>query len=108
MKPAAFEYVVALSIESAVAALAQARGEAKVLAGGQSLVPMLNFRLLRPAILVDINRIPGLAYIKEEQDAIQIGALTRHHQLETSPVIAKHLPVLSAAIAHVAHLAIRN
>jgi CO/xanthine dehydrogenase FAD-binding subunit len=108
MKPAAFEYVVANSIEQAVAALAQAGGDAKILAGGQSLVPMLNFRLLRPAILVDINRIPGLAFIEDAGDAVKIGALTRHHQIETSPVIAKHLPVLSCAMTHVAHLAIRN
>jgi len=108
MKPPAFEYRVAESVEAAVAMLAEAGGEAKVLAGGQSLVPMLNFRLLRPAILVDINRIPGLAYIKEEGRAIRVGALTRHYQLETSPVIAAHLPVLHAAMAHVAHLAIRN
>jgi len=108
MKPAAFEYVVAESIESAVAALAQARGEAKIIAGGQSLVPMLNFRLLRPAILVDINRIPDFAYVRDEPDAVRIGALTRHHQLERSPVIARHFPVLGEAMAHVAHLAIRN
>jgi carbon-monoxide dehydrogenase medium subunit len=108
MKPAAFEYVVANSIEQAVTALAQAGGEAKILAGGQSLVPMLNFRLLRPAILVDINRIPGLAFIEDAGDAVKIGALTRHHQIETSPVIAKHFPVLSCAMTHVAHLAIRN
>ena len=108
MKPAAFDYVVANSIEQAVAALAQAGGEAKILAGGQSLVPMLNFRLLRPAILVDINRIPGLAFIEDAGDAVKIGALTRHHQIETSPVIAKHFPVLSCAMTHVAHLAIRN
>src|SRR5215210_134330 len=108
VKPPPFEYRVAESIEAAVAMLAEAGGEAKVLAGGQSLVPMLNFRLLRPALLVDINRIPDLAYIKEEADAIRVGALTRHYQLETSPVIAEHLPVLSAAMAHVAHLAIRN
>ena len=108
MKPAAFEYVVANSIEQAVAALAQAGGDAKILAGGQSLVPMLNFRLLRPAILVDINRIPGLAFIEDAGDAVKIGALTRHHQIETSPVIAKHFPVLSCAMTHVAHLAIRN
>jgi CO/xanthine dehydrogenase FAD-binding subunit len=108
MKPAAFEYVVANSIEQAVAALAQAGGEAKILAGGQSLVPMLNFRLLRPAILVDINCIPGLAFIEDAGDAVKIGALTRHHQLERSPVIAKHFPVLSCAMTHVAHLAIRN
>ena len=108
MKPPPFEYVVADSVEAAVAALAAARGEAKILAGGQSLVPMLNFRLLRPAILVDINRIPDLAYVREDGDVIRIGALTRHHQLETSPVIAQHFPVMSAAMTHVAHLAIRN
>ena len=108
MKPPPFEYRVAKSVEAAVAMLADAGGEAKVLAGGQSLVPMLNFRLLWPAILVDINRIPGLAYINEGANAIRVGALTRHHQLETSPVIAAQLPVLSAAMAHVAHLAIRN
>src|SRR2546423_14211675 len=108
MKPPPFEYSVAESVEAAAAALAEAGGEAKILAGGQSLVPMLNFRLLRPSILIDINRIPGLAYIEEERDAIRVGALTRHHQLETSPVIAAHLPVLRAAMVHVAHLAIRN
>ena len=84
MKPAAFEYVVADSIEIAVASLAQAGGDAKIIAGGQSLVPMLNFRLLRPAVLVDINRIPDLAYVREDGDVVRIGALTRHHQLETS------------------------
>src|SRR5438105_6829154 len=108
MKPPAFEYHVAESVEAAVARLAKASGEAKVLAGGQSLVPMLNFRLLRPAILVDINRIPGLAFINDTGREIRVGALTRHHQLETSPVIAEHLPVLRAAVTHVAHLAIRN
>jgi carbon-monoxide dehydrogenase medium subunit len=106
MKPAAFDYVVADSVDGAVAALS--RGDAKVIAGGQSLVPMLNFRLLRPAILVDINRVPGLAFIREDDAAITVGALTRHHQLETSPVMAQHLPVLSEAMRHVAHLAIRN
>jgi carbon-monoxide dehydrogenase medium subunit len=108
MKPAAFDYVAADSIDMALGALAQAGGDAKILAGGQSLVPMLNFRLLRPAVLVDINRISGLAFIREEEAAIRIGALTRHHAVETSPVIAKHLPVLSEAMTYVAHLAIRN
>ena len=108
MKPPPFEYRVADSVEAAVTTLAATAGEAKIIAGGQSLVPMLNFRLLRPAILVDINRIRGLAYIKDDGGAIRVGALTRHHQLERSPVIAEHLPVLSAAMAHVAHLAIRN
>jgi CO/xanthine dehydrogenase FAD-binding subunit len=107
MKPAAFEYIVADSVEMAVASLAQA-GDAKIIAGGQSLVPMLNFRLLRPSVLVDINRIPDLAYVREDGGVVRIGALTRHHQLETSPVIARHFPVLTEAMAHVAHLAIRN
>ena len=107
MKPAAFEYIVADSVEMAVASLAQA-GDAKIIAGGQSLVPMLNFRLLRPSVLVDINRIPNLAYVREDGGVVRIGALTRHHQLETSPVIARHFPVLREAMAHVAHLAIRN
>jgi CO/xanthine dehydrogenase FAD-binding subunit len=106
MKPAAFEYVVADSVDMAVASLAA--GDAKIIAGGQSLVPMLNFRLLRPAVLVDINRVPGLAFIREDEQAITIGALTRHHQLETAPVIARHFPVLTCAMTHVAHLAIRN
>jgi CO/xanthine dehydrogenase FAD-binding subunit len=108
MKPAAFDYVVAESIEAAVAALAAADGEAKILAGGQSLVPMLNFRLLRPSILVDINRVPDLAFVEEEPDAIVVGALTRHYRLETSPIVAEHLPVVTEAMRHVAHLAIRN
>ena len=108
MKPAAFDYVVVDSLDKAAAALAAAGSEAKIIAGGQSLVPMLNFRLLRPSILVDINRIGGLAFIKEAENAIRVGALTRHYQLETSPVIARHLPVLACAMTHVAHLAVRN
>jgi CO/xanthine dehydrogenase FAD-binding subunit len=108
MKPPIFDYIAATSVDAAVTALADAGGEAKILAGGQSLVPMLNFRLLRPALLVDINRIPGLAYIEEAADRIRVGALTRHYQLETSSLVARHLPVLSCAMTHVAHLAIRN
>jgi CO/xanthine dehydrogenase FAD-binding subunit len=108
MKPAAFDYIVADSIDMAVASLASAGGDAKIIAGGQSLVPMLNFRLLGPSILVDINRVPGLAFVKEGKSDIRVGALTRHHQLETSAIIAQCLPVLSCAMTHVAHLAIRN
>jgi carbon-monoxide dehydrogenase medium subunit len=108
MKPPAFDYIAADSIAMAVAALAQAGDDAKIIAGGQSLVPMLNFRMLRPSILVDINRIAGLDVIEETGGAIRVGALTRHYQLETSPLVARHLPVLSCAMTHVAHLAIRN
>jgi len=108
MKPPAFDYIAADSIAMAAAALAQAGDDAKIIAGGQSLVPMLNFRMLRPSILVDINRIAGLDAIEEAGGAIRVGALTRHYQLETSPLVARHLPVLSCAMTHVAHLAIRN
>jgi len=108
MKPAAFDYVVADSIDMAVASLADGGGDAKIIAGGQSLVPMLNFRLLRPSVLIDINRIGDLAFIEEAGKKIRVGALARHYQLETSPVIARHLPVLASAMTHVAHLAIRN
>jgi CO/xanthine dehydrogenase FAD-binding subunit len=108
MKPAPFDYIAATSVDMAAASLAEAGDDAKIIAGGQSLVPLLNFRLLRPSILVDINPIGTLAFITETATDIRIGALTRHHQLETSPVIARHLPVLSCAMAHVAHLAIRN
>jgi carbon-monoxide dehydrogenase medium subunit len=107
VKPPAFEYLAPRSLEQAVAALAD--GEAKVIAGGQSLVPMLNFRLLAPSLLVDIARIPGLDFIAEDEGGgLRIGALTRHHELETSALVAARFPVLSAAMTHVAHLAIRN
>lgn len=108
MKPPSFDYVLADTVEDALSALASLGPDAKILAGGQSLVPMLNFRLLRPTTLVDINRIASLSFIRDEAQTIRIGALTRHHRLETSPVIAAHLPVIAEAMKHVAHLAIRN
>ena len=109
MKPAAFAYLQPRSRAEAIAALASYGGEAKLLAGGQSLVPLLNFRLLRPVALIDINRVSGLDHVDWRADTgLRIGALTRHHALEVSPIVAQHFPVVSAAMAHVAHLAIRN
>ena len=109
MKPAAFDYVRPRTLEEALDALARYGGDGKILAGGQSLVPLLNFRMLRPAALIDINRVPGLDYVVEsEDDGLRVGALTRHHTLETSPLVERRLPVLHCAMAHVAHLAIRN
>src|SRR5277367_2653584 len=108
MKPAWFEYVAPVTLDAAVAALVAASGEGKVLAGGQSLLPLLNFRMARPAVLVDLNGIGGLSYIEDRGDRIAIGALTRHRELEHSALIASKLPVMSAAMRHVAHLAIRN
>ncbi|WP_454631029.1 FAD binding domain-containing protein [Bradyrhizobium cenepequi] len=108
MKPAKFDYVLPSTVDAAVEALIAANGEGKVLAGGQSLLPLLNFRMARPAVLVDLNGIKGLSYIEDRGDRIAIGALTRHRELEHSPLIASRLPVMSAAMRHVAHLAIRN
>jgi len=108
MKPAAFDYVAAETLDEAVSALARSGGDGKILAGGQSLVPMLNFRLVRPSIIIDINRIHDLEYIDATGDVVRIGALMRHHALETSPVIKAHLPVVTVAMQHVAHLAVRN
>jgi carbon-monoxide dehydrogenase medium subunit len=108
MKPAKFDYVSPTTVEAAVEALVASNGDGKVLAGGQSLMPLLNFRMARPSILIDLNGIQGLSYIEERGDRIAIGALTRHRDLEFSPLIAAKLPVMSAAMRHVAHLAIRN
>jgi carbon-monoxide dehydrogenase medium subunit len=108
MKPARFEYVTPTTVDAAVAALAAANGEGKVLAGGQSLLPLLNFRMARPAVLVDLNGIKELSFIEVRGNSVAIGALTRHREIEHSPLIASELPVMSAAMRHVAHLAIRN
>jgi CO/xanthine dehydrogenase FAD-binding subunit len=108
MKPPPFHYVAACSVDEATAVLHAEGTDAKILAGGQSLMPMLNFRLVRPSVLVDINRIGGLGGVAETPDGLRIGALARHTALQFSPVVRRHLPVIAAAIAHVAHLAVRN
>ena len=108
MKPAAFDYIAPKSLEAAVAALAAANGDGKVLAGGQSLMPLLNFRMTRPAIVVDLMHIPGMSFIELRGDRVAIGAMTRHADLEFSDLVAAKLPVMAAAMRHVAHLAIRN
>ena len=108
MKPPSFDYARADSVDEAVSILDRHGGDARLLAGGQSLVPMLNFRLVHPAILVDINRIPGLAAIEERDAALRIGALARHREVEGSHAVARRFPVLEAAVGHVAHLAVRN
>jgi carbon-monoxide dehydrogenase medium subunit len=108
MKPARFDYVSPSTVEAAIEALVASNGEGKVLAGGQSLLPLLNFRMARPAVLVDLNGIEGLSYIEDRGDRIAIGALTRHRELEHSALVASKLPVMSVAMRHVAHLAIRN
>jgi carbon-monoxide dehydrogenase medium subunit len=108
MKPASFDYVRAESIEHAVRMLAQAGGDGKIIAGGQSLMPMMNFRLVKPSVLVDINRIPGLDRIEQRGDRLGLGALVRHRVTATDAVIADRIPVLHHAMKHVAHLTVRN
>jgi carbon-monoxide dehydrogenase medium subunit len=107
MKPAAFAYFAPRSVEEATALLAEHGGDGRVLAGGQSLVPAMNFRLARPAVLIDINNVPGLAGVREDGGSLNIGALTRHVVFET-PVTGGPLARLLPTIAHhIAHLPIR-
>ncbi|MCY4238733.1 MAG: xanthine dehydrogenase family protein subunit M [Rhodospirillaceae bacterium] len=109
MKPPAFGYEAPTSIEQATALLSMHDGDARIIAGGQSLVPMLNFRLLVPSVLVDINRIAGLDEIRDDgKGGLTIGALVRHFQLEASELVAARFPILTEAVRHIAHLAIRN
>lgn len=108
MKPPAFEYVAARTIDEAVGQLSKHGDGAKIIAGGQSLTPMLNFRLVHPEVLVDINHIPGLDQIIPQNGGFRIGALTRHRAIESSTAIAEKLPVMRAAAGQVGHLAIRN
>src|SRR5205809_5535267 len=108
MKAPRFAYARPASLAEALALLAEYKDDARVLAGGQSLVPMLNFRVAAPKVLVDINRIAGLAGVKVTRNHIRIGALTRHVELERSTDIARHLPLIAAAMPHIAHSAVRH
>jgi carbon-monoxide dehydrogenase medium subunit len=108
MKAAAFDYVRATSVEEAVKLLAAYRSGAKLLAGGQSLLPALNLRLIAPEVLIDIGGIASLRGIHIDGDTVKIGALTRHADLLVSPEIAAHAPLLAKAMPHIAHPAIRN
>jgi len=108
MKAPRFAYARPANLAQALALLAEHKEDARVLAGGQSLVPMLNFRVAAPGVLVDINRIAALAGIKLAKDHVRVGALTRHVEMERSEDIARHLPLIAQAMPHVAHPAIRN
>ena len=109
MKPAKFEYFAPSSLAEALELLGEHGDDAKVLAGGQSLMPMLNMRLAQPKVVIDINRIPGLDYISPTPDGgLAIGALTRQRTVEKSDVIRERIPVLAAAIPSIGHFQIRN
>ena len=108
MKPAPFEYYVPDSIEQALDLLREHGESARLLAGGQSLVPTMNFRVVQPGVLIDLNRVEELKYIREEDATLRIGAMTRERELEVDPVIARKTPLLAEAMPHVAHPQIRN
>jgi carbon-monoxide dehydrogenase medium subunit len=107
LKPAPFAYRRARSLEEAVALLGE-HTDARLLAGGQSLIATLNMRLSAPSLLIDINGIGGLDGIALKDGKVEIGALTRHVQAERSEAIAKHAPLIARAIPHIGHAAIRN
>jgi carbon-monoxide dehydrogenase medium subunit len=108
VKPAPFAYAKAKSLDHAIELLARPDGDARLLAGGQSLIATLNMRLSAPKLLIDLNGIGGLAGIAVKNGMIEIGALTRHAEAERSADIARHAPLIALAMPHIGHAAIRN
>ena len=108
MIPAAFDYVRAGSAAEAISLIGQHGSDAKFIAGGHSLLPMMKLRLAQPAVLVDISRISDLSYIKDAGDHIAIGAMTRHMDVEKSSVLAQHVPLLAHAASHVGDPQVRH
>jgi carbon-monoxide dehydrogenase medium subunit len=108
VKAPKFKYVRAESLEQALELLNRHGEDARILAGGQSLMPTLNMRLSQPEILIDINRLDELKGISSEGGRVRIGALTRHAEVLASPIVARDLPLIAEAMPHVAHVAVRN
>jgi len=108
MKPAPFEYAAPESLAEVVSLLAQSDGEAKVLSGGQSLMPLLNMRLARPELLIDLARIPDLDYVREDGGALAVGAMARQRALELTPLVRDRHPIVHAATLLIAHPQNRN
>src|SRR6266851_394908 len=106
--PGSFDYLVAHSIEEAVGLLDQHGEDAKILAGGQSLIPLIRFRLARPSVLVDINRVPGLEYVQEADGTLHIGTMTREAELDSSSLIRDRYPILYDTSTMVADPVVRN
>lgn len=108
MKPAAFDYFAPESLDEALTLLDKHSANAKLLAGGQSFVPMANFRVLRPDVVIDLNRIAALGYIRECDGGVAIGAMTRHRAVEKSELVRKRCPLIACAIPNIGHAVIRN
>lgn len=108
MKPAPFEYVRPRSVSEAIAALAEGGYAAKVLAGGQSLIPAMNFRLAQPSVLIDLGPLEELRGIRVDGDRLRIGAMTRQRDVERSAAVREHAPLLAGVMPWIAHPQIRN
>src|SRR5256885_1422952 len=108
MKPAPFDSLTPATLDEALALLAEHGGDAKPLAGGQSLIPAMNFRLARPAVLVDLNPIAELAYVRAAPGGVAIGAMTRQRAVERNDDVARAAPLLAEAMPSIAHPQIRN
>src|SRR5262245_21958761 len=108
MKPAPFEYVAPRSLDEALDALARGGPDAKLLAGGQSLIPLLNFRLALPAVLVDLNRVAELAYVRARDRGMAVGAMTRQITVERDSSLRETQPLLAEATGCIGHTAIRT
>jgi CO/xanthine dehydrogenase FAD-binding subunit len=108
VKPPPFAYRAPRTIDEALALLDESGDDAKLLAGGQSLIPLLNFRLARPSVVIDLNRVAGLNELRRENGALHIGAMTRTALLERSSLVAEFWPVLREAAGYIGHAAIRN
>ena len=108
MRPCAFDYLAPETLEEAVALLAEHAPDARVLAGGQSLIPAMNLRLARPSVVIDLGRVPGLAGIDRRGDFVTIGATTTHAEIEASPILIEALPMFPVMARRIGHPAIRN
>jgi carbon-monoxide dehydrogenase medium subunit len=106
--PAAFAYARAESLDEAIALLAEHGDDAKVLAGGHSLLPLMKLRLATPSILVDVGRIPDLAYVRDGGDHVAVGGLTRHHDVEHDALVREHVPLMAAAAGEVGDPQVRH
>jgi carbon-monoxide dehydrogenase medium subunit len=108
MKPAPFEYFRPRSLDEALSLLAEHGGDAKPLAGGQSLIPAMNFRLATPSVLVDLNGLGELSYMRDESGDVRIGGMTRQRAVERSRLVSDRVPLIAETMPHIAHPAIRN
>lgn len=109
MKPAPFRYFAPATLDEAISLVAEYGDEAKILAGGQSLIPTMNFRLAQPGVLIDLNNITELFFVQPSEDGgVRIGAMTRQRTIEREPLIRERAPLLHATMPHIAHVQIRN